>query len=137
MKKLTLLVAALMVATFSFAQQGSMTFAVNDLDISNPMASEANLGYFMTDDIMVSLSMNDWDNFKVGARYYGVCEGMFLEATTTATAEAGADSDYQIGAALGWTKDLGIWKLQFEPQIVLDNIQDFTPKLVWGLRFTL
>ena len=137
MKKLTLLVAALMVATFSFAQQGSMTFAVNDLDISNPMASEANLGYFMTDDIMVSLSMNDWDNFKVGARYYGVCEGMFLEATTTATAEAGADSDYQIGAALGWTKDLGIWKLQFEPQIVLDNIQDFTPRLVWGLRFTL
>tara|TARA_B100002052_G_scaffold100056_1_gene92428 strand:+ start:198 stop:611 length:414 start_codon:yes stop_codon:yes gene_type:complete len=137
MKKLTLLVAALMVATFSFAQQGSMTFAVNDLDISNPMASEANLGYFMTDDIMVSLSMNDWDNFKVGARYYGVCEGMFLEATTTATAEAGADSDYQIGAALGWTKDLGIWKLQFEPQIVLDDIQDFTPKLVWGLRFTL
>ena len=137
MKKLTLLVAALIVATFSFAQQGSMTFAVNDLDISNPMASEANLGYFMTDDIMVSLSMNDWDNFKVGARYYGVCEGMFLEATTTATAEAGADSDYQIGAALGWTKDLGIWKLQFEPQIVLDNIQDFTPKLVWGLRFTL
>ena len=137
MKKLTLLVAALMVATFSFAQQGSMTFAVNDLDISNPMASEANLGYFMTDDIMVSLSMNDWDNFKVGARYYGVCEGMFLEATTTATAEGSADSDYQIGAALGWTKDLGIWKLQFEPQIVLDDIQDFTPRLVWGLRFTL
>ena len=137
MKKLTLLVAALMVATFSFAQQGSMTFAVNDLDISNPMASEANLGYFMTDDIMVSLSMTDWDNFKVGARYYGVFDDMFLEATTTATAEGGADSDYQIGAALGWTKDLGIWKLQFEPQIVLDNIQDFTPKLVWGLRFTL
>jgi len=137
MKKLTLLVAALMVATFSFAQQGSMTFAVNDLDISNPMASEANLGYFMTDDIMVSLSMTDWDNFKVGARYYGVFDDMFLEATTTATAQAGADSDYQIGAALGWTKDLGIWKLQFEPQIVLDNIQDFTPKLVWGLRFTL
>ena len=137
MKKLTLLVAALMVATFSFAQQGSMTFAVNDLDISNPMASEANLGYFMTDDIMVSLSMTDWDNFKVGARYYGVFDDMFLEATTTATAEGSADSDYQIGAALGWTKDLGIWKLQFEPQIVLDNIQDFTPKLVWGLRFTL
>ena len=137
MKKLTLLVAALMVATFSFAQQGSMTFAVNDLDISNPMASEANLGYFMTDDIMVSLSMTDWDNFKVGARYYGVFDDMFLEATTTATAEGSADSDYQIGAALGWTKDLGIWKLQFEPQIVLDDIQDFTPKLVWGLRFTL
>ena len=137
MKKLTLLVAALIVATVSFAQQGSMTFAVNELDISNPMASEANLGYFMTDDIMVSLSMNDWDNFKVGARYYGVFDDMFIEATTTANAEGGSDSDYQIGAALGWTKDLGIWKLQFEPQIVLDDIQDFTPTLVWGLRFTL
>ena len=69
MKKLTLLVAALIVATVSFAQQGSMTFEVNDLDLRTPMNTEANLGYFMTDDIMVSLGMTDWDNFSVGARY--------------------------------------------------------------------
>ncbi len=137
MKKLTLLVAALIVATVSFAQQGSMTFEVNDLDLRTPMNTEANLGYFMTDDIMVSLGMSDWDNFTVGARYYGICDGMFVEATTTATGDADTGSDYAIGAAIGWTKDLGIWKLQFEPKIVLDDIQDFTPRLAWGLRFTL
>ena len=137
MKKLTLLVAALIVATVSFAQQGSMTFAVNELDITTPMDTEANLGYYMTDDIMVSLGMSDWDNFTVGARYYGVFDDMFIQATTTATGVEGADSEYNIGAAIGWTKDLGIWKLQFEPMIVLDDIQDFTPRLAWGLRFTL
>ena len=114
-----------------------MTFEVNDLDLRTPMNTEANLGYFMTDDIMVSLGMSDWDNFKVGARYYGICDGMFLEATTTATGNDTDGSDYAIGAAIGWSKDLGIWKLQFEPKIVLDDIQDFTPRLAWGLRFTL
>ena len=137
MKKLTLLVAALIVATVSFAQQGSMTFAVNELDISNPMASEANLGYYMTDDIMVSLGMTDWDNFTVGARYYGICDGMFLQATTTATGVDGGDSEYNIGAALGWTKDLGIWKLQFEPMIAVDNIDELEPYIGWALRFNL
>jgi hypothetical protein len=137
MKKLTLLVATLMIATISFAQQGSMTFAIDNLDLRTPMNTEANLGYFMTDDIMVSLGMSDWDNFTVGARYYGVFNDMFLQATTTASGVEGGDSEYNIGAALGWTKDLGIWKLQFEPMIVLDDIQDFTPRLAWGLRFTL
>ncbi len=142
MKKLTLLVATLMCATFSFAQQGSMTFSANTTDITQPLATDANIGYFMTDDIMVSLGMSDWDNFKVGARYYGICEGMFIEATTTATTDGGEGvvletSDYNIGAAIGWTLDTGVWKFQFEPMIVLDNIQDFTPKLAWALRFTL
>jgi hypothetical protein len=114
-----------------------MTFAVNELDLRTPMNTEANLGYFMTDDIMVSLGMTDWDNFTVGARYYGVFDDMFVQATTTATGTADTGSDYAIGAAIGWTKDLGVWKLQFEPMIVLDDIQDFTPRLAWGLRFTL
>ena len=38
MKKLTLLVASLMIATFTFAQQGSLTFAANSLDITQPLA---------------------------------------------------------------------------------------------------
>ena len=46
-------------------------------------------------------------------------------------------ADYQIGAAIGWSKSLGIWKLQFEPMLVLDDIQDFNPHLAWGLRFNL
>tara|TARA_Y100000589_G_scaffold190976_1_gene180895 strand:+ start:19 stop:447 length:429 start_codon:yes stop_codon:yes gene_type:complete len=142
MKKLTLLVATLMMATFTFAQQGSMTFAANSLDITKPLDTEANIGYYMTDDIMVSLSMSDWDNFTVGARYYGICDGMFIQAMTTATTNDGMGgvletSDYNIGAAAGWTLDTGFWKFQFEPMIVLDDIQDFTPRLAWALRFTL
>ena len=95
------------------------------------------------------------DNFKVGARYYGIFDNMFIEATTTATTDGGTEqvenadgdmedvaivlenSEYNIGAAIGWTLDTGIWKFQFEPMIVLDNIQDFTPRLAWALRFTL
>jgi len=138
MNKLTLLVASLMIATFTFAQQGSMTFAANSLDITKPLDTEANIGYYMTDDIMVSLSMTDWDNFMVGARYYGICDGMFIQAMTTATKTGVmAESDYNIGAAAGWTLDTGVWKFQFEPMIVLDDIQDFTPRLAWALRFTL
>ena len=147
MNKLTLLVASLMIATFTFAQQGSMTFAANSLDITKPLDTEANIGYYMTDDIMVSLSMTDWDNFMVGARYYGICDGMFIQAMTTANTniyDANGEvvgqldeSEYNIGAAIGWTLDTGIWKFQFEPMIVLDDIQDFTPGLAWALRFTL
>ena len=44
---------------------------------------------------------------------------------------------YYCGAAAGWTKSLGIWKLQFEPMIVVENIEDFNPRLAWGLRFNL
>ena len=91
---------------------------------------------------MDKFSENDWDNFTVGARYYGICDGMFIQAMTTATTDDGMggvleNSDYNIGAAAGWTLDTGFWKFQFEPMIVLDDIQDFTPRLAWGLRFTL
>ena len=125
---------ALMFSAVTFAQ---MSFSINDLDLNNPMNSEANIGWFMTDDIMVSVGMDNWDNFNVGARYYtGFCDNMFIQATTTSTGDADA-REYGISAAAGWTKALGIWKLQFEPMIVLDDIQDFTPRLAWGLRFNL
>ena len=123
---------------FSAVTFGQMSFSVNNLDLRTPMNTDANLGFFMTDDIMVSFGMADWDNFTVAARYYtGFCDNMFVEAATNATGDADAGSEYTIGAAVGWTKDLGIWKLQFEPMIVLDDIQDFTPHLAWGLRFNL
>ena len=89
---------ALMFSALTF---GQMSFSVNNLDVRTPMNSEANIGWFMTDDIMVSLGMSDWDNFTVGARYYGICDDMFIQATTTATGVEGADSEYNIGAAIG------------------------------------
>ena len=126
---------ALMFSALTF---GQMTFSVNNLDLRTPMNTDANLGFYMTSDIMVSFGMSDWDNFTVAARYYtDFCGDMFVQAGTAATGNAADGSEYTIGAAVGWTKSLGIWKLEFEPMIVLDDIQDFTPHLAWGLRFSL
>ena len=126
---------ALMFSAVTFAQ---MSFGVDNLKLNEPMSSEANIGWFMTDDIMVSLEMTDWDDFNVGARYYtGFCDNMFIQATTVSDLADDGDREYSISAAAGWTKELGIWKLQFEPMVVLDDIQDFTPRLAWGLRFNL
>ena len=141
---------ALMFSAFTF---GQMSFSIENLDLMSPIGENAventnmaNIGWFMTDDIMVSFGMQDWERFSVAARYYtGFAGNMFVQANTNAfapTAEAlaldpEAGSTYTIGAAVGWTKALGIWKLQFEPMIVLDNVQDFTPHLAWGLRFNL
>ena len=140
---------------FSALCVGQMSFSLsNNLDVTTPMATtEANIGWFMNDDILVSFGMSDWDNFDVSARYYtGFCDNMFIQATTTAvgTTEsvmnedtglmedvADGGSEYAIGAAIGWTKSLGIWKLQFEPMVRLADIQDFTPTLAWALRFNL
>ena len=126
---------ALMFSALTF---GQMSFNVSDLDLQNPMNSEANIGWFMTDDIMVSVGMDNWDNFTVGARYYtGFCDNMFVQANTQSMETAGGDREYSVSAAAGWTKALGIWKLQFEPMVVVDDIEDFNPRLAWGLRFNL
>jgi len=132
MKNLTI-AFALMFSAITF---GQMSFNIDDLDLQNPMSTDANLGWFMTDDIMISFGMDDWDNFEVGARYYtGFCDNMFIEANTNATGDE--DNEYTVGVAAGWTKALGIWKLQFEPMVVVDDINDFNPRLAWGLRFNL
>ena len=137
MKKLTMLVIALFAISVSFSQnQGKFSFGIDAIDITTPLATTANLGYFMTDDILVSLGMDNWDDFMVSARYYAV-DNMFVEATTTAVNDGAEGSTYAIGAALGWSLDLGIWKLWFEPKIALADIQDFTPTLTWALRFNL
>ena len=146
---------------FSALCVGQMSFSIsNNFDLRTPMSegtvdapkTEANIGWFMNDDILVSFGMRDWDNFDVSARYYtGFCDNMFIQATTTAvgtmaevtdadgnvTMEPDGASEYAIGAAIGWTKSLGIWKLQFEPMVKLADIQDFTPTLAWALRFNL
>ena len=135
MMKNLIIATALMFSAFTF---GQMSFNVSDLDLRTPMSSDANLGWFVSDDIMVSFGMTDWDNFNVGARYYtDFCDNMFVQANTNSGVDADGERTYNVGAAIGWTKALGIWKLQFEPMIVLDNIEDFDPHLAWGLRFNL
>ena len=133
MKKLILLFVAILVASTSFSQkQCDFSFGFSDLDIRKPLDSQANIGMFITDDVMVSLSMDNWDNYSMSTRYY-CCVDKFIQATTTSN----GSGDYTVGAAIGWTKSLGIWKLQFEPMIVVDDIEDFNPRLAWGLRFNL
>ena len=125
---------------FSALTTGQMSFTINSIDITTPMDSEANLGWFMSEDILLSFGMSDWDNYNLGARYYtGMFNNMFIEANTKTvmSLDDTAEVDYVIGAAFGWTKSLGIWKLQFEPMIVIDDIQDVNPHLAWGLRFNL
>ena len=55
---------------FSAVSVGQMSFSITDIDLRNPMDVAPNLGWYMTDDIMVSFGMTDWDNFSVSARYY-------------------------------------------------------------------
>ena len=131
MKNLTI-AFALMFSAITF---GQMSFNVNNLDLRTPMNTDANLGWFMTDDIMISFGMDNWDNFTVGARYYtGFCDNMFIEANTNAT---DADNEYTVGLAAGWTKALGSWKFQVEPMVVVDDIKEFNPRLAGGLRCNL
>jgi len=133
MKKLILLFVAILVASTSFAQkQGSFSFGLSDLDIRKPLDSQANIGMFITDDVMISLSMSDWENYAMSTRYY-CCDDKFIQATTTSNGHG----DYTVGAAIGWTKSLGIWKLAFEPMFIVEDIRDFDPKIGWALRFTL
>jgi hypothetical protein len=156
-----IIACALMFSAVTFAQ---MTFSIGETwDINTPLnftgdvdettgvaAPSANIGWFMTDDIMVSVGMASWDEFNVNARYYtGFCGNMFIQAGTTAgikkdadgndvlNADGTTDAEYDIGMRVGWTKALGIWKLQFEPMVVLDDIQAFEPRLAWAVRFNL
>ena len=78
----------------SFSQkQGSFSFGLSDLDVRKPLSSEANIGYFLTDDVMVSLSMDNWDNYAMSTRYY-CCEDKFIQATTTSN----GSGNYTVGA---------------------------------------
>ena len=133
MKKLILFFAAILIANLSFSQkQGDFSFGMNDFDVRKPLDSQANIGMFITDDVMVSLSMENWNNYAMSTRYY-CCDDKFIQATTVSD----GSGHYTVGAAVGWTKALGIWKLAFEPMFIVDDIRDFDPKIGWALRFTL
>ena len=133
MKKLILFFAAILISNFSFSQkQGDFSFGLSDLDVRKPLNSEANIGYFLTDEVMVSFSMDNWNTYSMSTRYY-CCLDKFIQATTSSNGHG----NYTVGAALGWTKALDIWKLAFEPMFIVDDIRDFKPRIGWALRFTL
>ena len=140
MKKLTLLVATIMFATFSFAQdQGQWSFGVGG-DFTTP--ADANVGYFVMDGLMVgaSFAMDMGDdgttNWGLDARYY-VTGSLFAQAGITG--ETDADMDFAL--SVGCSKELGFdGKLWFEPCVMMTmpgaEDADGWLGLGWGFRYT-
>ena len=119
MKNLTLLVA-IMVATFSFAQdKGQWSFGIGTDFTSTTDFPDATVGYFVMDGMMVSagFSMDMADeghtHWNLGARYY-VTGLMFAEAHISGM----TDMDPALGLNIGCSKVLGMdGKLWFEPYV--------------------
>jgi len=119
MKKLTLLVA-IMVATFSFAQdKGQWSFGIGTDFTTTAGFPEASVGYFVMDGMMVSagfhMEMGDdgHTNWDLGARYY-VTGDMFAEAHVNGM----TDMDPSLAFNVGCSKELGFeGKLWFEPYV--------------------
>ena len=151
MKKLTLLVATLMIATFTFAQNsGQWSFGVGT-DFTSPNV-DANVGYFIMDGLLLNASFNmlmeyetetnglvnsekeDGDfNWAVGIRYY-VMDNVFLGANmkteTSVTHEDGhEDHEHEIEPdGPGFNFEAGVsLKLGFEDRLW------FEPMLVFNM----
>jgi len=154
MKKLSLLVA-IMVATFSFAQdKGQWSFGVGSDFTTTP---DANVGYFVMDGLMLGASFNmemgdhGHTNWGLDARYY-VTGDMFAQfGMSTSYAECcGAEdahvhhadeSDLDLAISVGCSKVLGFdGKLWFEPaiQMTMPGAEgaDGVLGLTMGFRYT-
>ena len=159
MKKLTLLVATLMIATFTFAQNsGQWSFGVGT-DFTSPNV-DANVGYFIMDGLMLNASFNmlmEYEttnsdglvnaekedgsfNWAVGMRYYAM-DNVFLGANMSAeTGDEGPDIDIQAGVSLKLGFEDRLW---FEPMLVFNmpgadyNVESQNSLgLGWAFRYT-
>ena len=145
MKNLTLIIAAFMFASFSFAQDaGQWSFGVGG-DFTNPGLNDntANVGYFVMDGLMVSatFSMNmdytdtedctcvdvlheDGDEYEVeggfdwgmGMRYYAI-DNVYLGANIASGDGEDPDMFMEAGVSLELAFD---GKLFFEPSVRFD-----------------
>lgn len=139
MKKLTLLVAAVMLSAFSFAQdKGDWSFGVGG-DFTT-LGATPNAGYFVMDGLMVgaSFSMDMADDghthWGMDARYY-VTGDMFAQAGISGH----TDHDPDFSMAVGCSKELGFdGKLWFEPCVMMTmpGEGDGWLGLGWGFRYT-
>ena len=157
MKKLSLLVA-IMVATFSFAQdKGQWSFGIGT-DFTNITDVTPNVGYFVMDGLMVGASFNmemgdhGHTNWGLDARYY-VTGDMFAQFGMSTSYDEDAccgaeephdhhaDADIDLAMSIGCSKVLGMdGRLWFEPAISMtmpgnDNA-DGVLGLTMGFRYT-
>jgi hypothetical protein len=159
MKKLitTVCALALMVSTANAqGEKGTMTFGVSDNFTTASTGTDANVGYFIMDNIMVSASFNmdmadeGETNWGLGARYYYGDAGLFggLNATSRAEVVAvaedvltgvlaveGVDAGLDLKLQVGFSKALGFDdKLWFEPTIDYNMAGDGSLGLGAGFR---
>lgn len=160
MKKLTLLVATLMVATFTFAQNsGQWSFGAG-ADFTSPDA-DANIGYFIMDGLMMSASFNmtmDYEeehmesdgeihhheveggfDWGLGLRYYAM-DNLFLGGNLSTGTGEDPDMSLEAGVSLELAFDGKLW---FEPMVRLtipgeehglESANTFG--LAWAFRYT-
>ena len=154
MKKLTLLVATLMFATFSFAQNsGQWSFGAG-ADFTSPDA-DANIGYFIMDGLMVNASFNmtmdyemehedgtvhehegDFD-WGIGIRYYAM-DNVFLGGDLSTGTGEDPDMSLEAGVSLALGFEDRLW---FEPMVRLTMPGEEygvpnTFGLAWAFRYT-
>jgi len=157
MKKLTLLVATLIVATFSFAQNsGQWTFGAG-ADFTSPDA-DANIGYFIMDGLMMSASFSmtmDYEeehmhdgvmeiheeegefDWGIGLRYYAM-DNIFLGGNLSTGTGEDPDMSLEAGVSLELAFDGKLW---FEPMVrlTLPGEEYGVPNtfgLAWAFRYT-
>lgn len=157
MKKLTLLVATLIVATFSFAQNsGQWTFGAG-ADFTSPDA-DANIGYFIMDGLMMSASFSmtmDYEeehmldgemeiheeegefDWGIGLRYYAM-DNIFVGGNLSTGTGEDPDMSLEAGVSLELAFDGKLW---FEPMVrlTLPGEEYGVPNtfgLAWAFRYT-
>ena len=157
MKKLKLLVATLMMATFTFAQNsGQWSFGAGT-DFTSPTA-DANIGYFIMDGLMINAAFNmtmDYEmehmegtethvhdvegefDWGIGLRYYAM-DNLFLGGNLS----TGTGEDPDMSLEAGVSLELGFeGKLWFEPMVrlTLPGEEYGVPNtfgLAWAFRYT-
>ena len=157
MKKLITSVCALalMVGTANAqGEKGTMTFGVSDNFTSASTGTDANVGYFIMDNIMLnaSFSMDMADegetNWGFGARYYYGDAGLWgglnansraevvrVEASEGIVAVTAVDSGVDLKLQVGFSKALGFDdKLWFEPSLDYDMAGEGSLGLGAGFR---
>jgi hypothetical protein len=145
MKKfITTLCALALTVTVANAQttKGTMTFGISDNFTTASTGTDANVGYFVMDGIMVSanfhMDMADEGetNWGFGARYYYGDDGLWggLSARNGHDHETEEDT-VDMMVQVGYSKALGMdGKLWFEPTLDYDMAGDGSLGLGAGFR---
>ena len=145
MKKLITTICAIAL-TFTVANaqttKGTMTFGISDNFTTASTGTDANVGYFVTDGIMVSANFHmhmgddshtDWG---LGARYYYGDDGLWGGLSANNGTDAEGEDTVDMMIQVGYSKVLGMdGKLWFEPTLDYDMAGDGSVGLGAGFRF--